>query len=197
MYINIIIIIDYTYYYTHVDDNNNPVPPVWEIPHVTNLDGTRNYRRRVDDHLSLDPREQGARPLFSLFPSEARLYDVYNIIYRSILVIYYYIRIRYIITPPSKSATTLGRFRHPSPTIYIYVRRVPYYKSVGPPPPGVPFRDDDDDYVEMLRARFHSLATVAHSCPFAPLFAQRNKTTATTTTREIQLYYYNEKEGEK
>jgi len=85
------IIIDYTYY-THVDDNNNPVPPVWEIPHVTNLDGTRNYRRRVDDHLSLDPREQGARPLFSLFPSEARLY-VYNIVYRSILVIYYYIRV--------------------------------------------------------------------------------------------------------
>lgn len=134
------------------------MPPVWEIPHVTNLDGTRNYRRRVVDHLSLDPREQGARPLFSLFPSEARLYDVYNIIYRSILVIiYYYIRIRYIITPPSKSATTLGRFRHPSPAIYIYVRRVPYYKSVGPPPPpGVPFRDDDDDddYVENAARAF-------------------------------------------
>jgi hypothetical protein len=37
---------------------------------------------------------------------------------------------------------------------YIYMRRVPYYKSVGPPP-GVPFRDDDDDdYVENAARAF-------------------------------------------
>ncbi|KAF0770581.1 Uncharacterized protein FWK35_00002431 [Aphis craccivora] len=119
MYINIIIIIDYTYYYTHVDDNNNAVPPVWEIPHVTNLDGTRNYRRRADDHLSLDPREQGARPLFSLFPSEAII--LYIEVYSLCIIIFVCIERRYIITPPSKSATTPGRFRHPSPTIYIYM----------------------------------------------------------------------------
>jgi hypothetical protein len=88
----ILIIIDYIIILcTYCDDNNNSVPPVWEILHVTSLDGTRNYRRRVDDHLSLDPREQGARPLFSLFPSAAP--DVYNIIYPRTEHVIYYIRV--------------------------------------------------------------------------------------------------------
>lgn len=193
MYINIIIIIDYTYYYTHVDDNNNAVPPVWEIPHVTNLDGTRNYRRRADDHLSLDPREQGARPLFSLFPSEAII--LYIEVYSLCIIIFVCIERRYIITPPSKSATTPGRFRHPSPTIYICMRRVPYYKSVGPPPPGVPFRDDDD-YVENAARAF---SFTRHRRTFLSVRAAvcTEKQDDDDDEREIQLYYYNEKEGEK
>jgi len=44
----------------------------------------------------------------------------------------------------------------------------------------------------MLCARFHSLATAAHSCPFAPLFAQRNK-----TTRERDTVIKRKREGER
>lgn len=75
------------------------------------------------------------------------------------------------------------------------MRRVPYYKSVGPPPPpGVPFRDDDD-YVENASRAF---SFTLHRRTFLSVRAAvcTEKQDDDDDEREIQLYY-NENEGEK